>query len=289
MAGSVTPRAGLVSLRDGRSLAYAEWGDREGVPVLNFHGSPGSRLERHFVDDASYADLGVRYIGIDRPGFGRSDFQPGRSVLDWPDDVEQFADSMGLDRFAVMGLSEGAAYVAACAYKIPHRLTAAAMIGAPPPPDLGAPVARPPSALSRALSRNPVPWPVLGLFEAWAAMTRRYPELYVLQMAIRLAPPDKAVTARPDSRRLLCEMYAEGTRRGGRGWAHDRALMTLPWGFALQEIPMEVHVFHGGQDLNVPLPIAQYMSTLIPRSRPSFYADEGHLLVFPRPPRSSAR
>ena len=56
--------------------------------------------------------------------------------------------------------------------------------------------------------------------------------------------------------------------------------MTLPWGFALQDIPMEVHVFHGGQDLNVPLPIAQYMSTVIPRCRPSFYPDEGHLLVF---------
>lgn len=35
----------LVRLRDGRSLAWAEYGDPRGKPVLYFHGFPGSRLE----------------------------------------------------------------------------------------------------------------------------------------------------------------------------------------------------------------------------------------------------
>src|SRR6266496_2748375 len=89
-----------IRLRDGRSLAYAEWGDPAGRPVLHFHGIPGSRFERH-ADDGLYARLGLRYITIDRPGYGRSDPKPGRTFLDWAADVEQLADALEIDRFHI--------------------------------------------------------------------------------------------------------------------------------------------------------------------------------------------
>lgn len=60
---------------------------------------------------------------------GRSDFQPGRTLLDWPDDVADLADALGIDRFAVLGYSGGAPYAAACAYRLPHRLTACGIVG----------------------------------------------------------------------------------------------------------------------------------------------------------------
>lgn len=63
---------------DGRRLAYAEWGDPDGFPVFYFHGTPGSRLVGAFADEAAQA-RGFRLISVDRPGYGRSTFQPDRT------------------------------------------------------------------------------------------------------------------------------------------------------------------------------------------------------------------
>jgi pimeloyl-ACP methyl ester carboxylesterase len=85
-----------IELRDGRRLAYAEWGDARGTPVLFFHGNPGSRF--CCPDEALTASAGVRLVTIDRPGVGRSDVLPRRTFADWPSDVAEFADALGTDR-----------------------------------------------------------------------------------------------------------------------------------------------------------------------------------------------
>ena len=125
MGGSYAPaRDSSIQLADGRTLAYAEWGGLGGRPVFYFHGMPSSRL---FIPDPDAAvDEHVRVIAPDRPGMGGSDPQPGHVVADWPADVVELADSLGLDRFSVVGWSAGAPYAFACAALIPERLTAAA-------------------------------------------------------------------------------------------------------------------------------------------------------------------
>jgi len=100
-----------VRLPDGRSLGYAVCGDPEGRPIFQFHGWPGSRLQARFLDEEA-TKAGIRVIGLDRPGIGLSDFQPGRQILDWPNDVVALADAMKIDRFAVLGISGGGPYVA---------------------------------------------------------------------------------------------------------------------------------------------------------------------------------
>ena len=93
--GMINPTArrdGGLSLPDGRNLAYAEWGTSSGPPVLLFHGGPGSRL--FCPDYEATMSSGVRLITIDRPGFGGSDPQPGRTLLGWADDVSAFADAL---------------------------------------------------------------------------------------------------------------------------------------------------------------------------------------------------
>ena len=89
---------GTISLRDGRLLGYAQYGDLSGKPVFHFHGSGGSRLE-HPVDNSILTDLGIRFISTDRPGHGLSDMHPNRKLLDWPDDIIQLADHLGIDTF----------------------------------------------------------------------------------------------------------------------------------------------------------------------------------------------
>jgi len=95
-----------------------------------------TRLEwRLFGSDALANKLNIRVIAPDRPGLGRSEFQPGRRIGDWPDDVLALADQLKLARFAILGYSGGGPYAAACALKIPERLTRVGIVSGTAPFD----------------------------------------------------------------------------------------------------------------------------------------------------------
>jgi pimeloyl-ACP methyl ester carboxylesterase len=110
----MTDNVATVRTADGRTLGYAETGDPNGAPVFYFHGLPGSRsdFDRLGIPEA-LAGSGARLIGVDRPGFGASDFQPARRYDDWPADVATVADELGIGRFGVLGYSAGGPYVVA--------------------------------------------------------------------------------------------------------------------------------------------------------------------------------
>ncbi|TLS43525.1 alpha/beta hydrolase, partial [Streptomyces montanus] len=93
-------------MRDGRRLAFEEWGDKGGTPVVLLHGTPGCRYGS-VPEKVREARPGVRFIAYDRPGYGESDRGPGRRVADAARDVAAVADALGLDRFAVLGRSGG--------------------------------------------------------------------------------------------------------------------------------------------------------------------------------------
>ena len=118
-----------VRLPDGRLIAVEEYGDPAGPPVFYFHGWPASRLEAGLIPD-----LPVRLLALDRPGYGRSAPQRGRTLADWPADVTAVADRLGLARFHVVGLSGGGPYAAACALALPDRVLGVAMVCPVPPP-----------------------------------------------------------------------------------------------------------------------------------------------------------
>ena len=121
-------------LPTGRRLAWAEFGAAAGVPIIYCHGFPGSRLEPAFADRTA-SSVGARLIAIDRPGFGASDACPGRTILGWPDDVRDLADHLELDAFRVLGVSGGAPYALACAYRLEPRVHSVALVSGLGPPE----------------------------------------------------------------------------------------------------------------------------------------------------------
>src|SRR5258705_11547688 len=119
-----------ITLRDGRALAYAQYGAPDGRPIIHCHGTPSSRVEGDLLFSGNIAaEVGVRIIVPDRPGMGRSDFQAGRSLLDWPNDVLELATALELDTFAVLGSSGGGPYAAACGIRIPARVRGVGFLG----------------------------------------------------------------------------------------------------------------------------------------------------------------
>ena len=269
-------------LRDGRSLGYAVYGDPDGRPGFYFHGFPGSRLEARIADRTA-ARLGICIIGLDRPGVGLSDFQPGRTIADWPSDVTEAADALGIDRFPVMGLSGGGPYAAVCALKIPHRLTAAGIVSGMGPVHIPGATdgADWQSRLFFAVAHR-LPW-VTGPAMSWLGrQIRRQPDRLLDRMSAGLPEADRAVLARPEVRASLQEDIVEAFRRGSRGPALELALYVRPWGFPLEEIPIEVHLWHGEADASVPPAMGRYVARAIPNCRARFYPGEGHLLAVDR-------
>jgi len=112
-----------LELTDGRALSYTDWGPEDAATVFYFHGLPSSRRELELTRPGLERNsLPIRVIALDRPGFGASTYQPRRGMLDWPDDVAEAADLLGIDRFAVLGVSAGGPYALACGQALPDQV-----------------------------------------------------------------------------------------------------------------------------------------------------------------------
>jgi len=278
-AGMTTSRESQsVSLRDGRRLGYAEYGAADGTPGFYFHGHPGSRLEPRFADAAA-AGAGLRVIALDRPGYGLSDFQSGRRILDWPVDVAEVADALGLDRFGVLGSSGGGPYALVCAHALPGRVTRAGVISSVGPYDA-------PGATDGMRWQNRVGFQLSARFpplarlvmSSMARQLRRRPERTLDAIAQAMSPRDAEIARRPEVREILAADIAEAFRRGPRGAALDVVLLGRPWGFRLDEIQTEVHLWQGEADVLVPPAMGRHLAAQLPDCRATFFPGEGHLL-----------
>lgn len=267
------------TLADGRKLGFAEYGPSHGVPVMLFGGSSGRYLKP--CGDELLVRLGVRLILAERPGFGLSDFQPKRALLDWPDDVAQLADHLSLTRFAVIAGSQGGPYGAACAYKPADRLSSMTLVSALAPfdvPGLTAGMA-PALAMLPTLARY-APFLLRPMQGATVAFIRRNPEAAVRRIFANLPPADQVVLQQQDLIQSFVRDLPEAYRQGGRGAAHDIYVVCHPWGFQPADIRAKTFVWQGEVDPNVPPVMGRYFADTIRDCAATFVPDAGHMLFY---------
>jgi pimeloyl-ACP methyl ester carboxylesterase len=264
-----------VTLPDRRELAYEEYGDPGGTPVLSFHGGLSSRLDAAPAHVAA-AELGIRLISPDRPGMGRSTFQPGRRLLDWPDDVSTLVDALHIDRFAVMGWSCGGPYAAVCAAHMSERVTAAALLSSAIPLDL--------FGTTRGLSSDdrillflvrwapPVASVLMRLTIANASDRQLYHEIRSSFPAV-----DRAVLDERGSAHDAVAFVKESMRQGTKGCLQDYRVFGDPWGFALEEITAPVHIWEGTEDRTGSPRHNEFLLRHIPNVRQTLVPGEGHI------------
>jgi pimeloyl-ACP methyl ester carboxylesterase len=251
-----------------------------GSPVLLFSGLTNARLIRH-PDDSILTELGIHLITVDRPGMGLSTFQPQRRLVDWPNDVEQLADALHLERFAVVAASAGGPYGLACAYKLPHRLSRIALVSCVAPitlPHLFAAVARP--IRMQIVLANRAPVVLAGLYRVMRVMLRRNPDRMLQQLVNQLPESDQAIARTPGLLPLLAQDIQEALRQGGYGSAVDLRVISRPWGFDLGSIQVGIMIWQGDTDANVPPIMAQYLASTIPNCRATFVSGAGHFLIY---------
>lgn len=266
---------GAARISPSRELGYAEYGDLDGQPLLWLHGTPGGRRQVPIGIHAAGREHGFRVIAVERPGTGRSTDHRHRRIRDFGTDLGHFADAMGLDTFAVVGLSGGGPYTLAAAHENPDRVPAVAILGGL------APTTGPEAVFSfhgltrlaqpvlEGLRRTVVPAMNFGLSAARPVADPVY-RLYVKVNG----RADTEVMVDPAVRDMFLDdlLGAEAIRAP----FHDLALFGRYWGFRIGDIATPVLVWHGDADHIVPYPQGVHIVGLLPRAYLYTVPDLGH-------------
>jgi pimeloyl-ACP methyl ester carboxylesterase len=270
-------------LPDGRRLGYDEYGAPDAAPIFYLHGSPSSRLEvRLHVSEDLLRSLNVRLIAVDRPGMGLSDFQPNRALLDFPRDLSALADRLNIERFSILAYSLGGPYALACAYAIPERLTKVGIVS-------GAALFTEPELMmninegTRKFLTMPREKPFLSRLFLWmmlGVMPCIAPRQFIAGAASVLPEADRAVVSDHEFQEGFINAVREAMRQGTRGAFHESLLSVTDYGFRLQEIQTPIHLWHGEADQNIPVAMARFVESAIPKCEAQIYPTEGHLSLF---------
>ena len=271
-----------MQLNDGRTVGFADYGKPSGIPILLFHGTPGSRIFG-LENEPLLEKYGIRVIAPERPGYGLSDSKPERTIADWVVDIEALANHLGLHKFHVAGGSGGGPYVLACAIRLPERVLSATLIASATPPEM--------LRLSKGMASGNragfflakyAPFLLKILLTNYAHAVSKSPAKLVQQMLSQFCESDRRAIENPNGTgregELLLHLQ-EAFRQGSDAAYRDMLLVSRPWRLDLSKLTVPVFMWHGEADTLVPVAPAKEFSKLIPGCETHFIQDAGHLLL----------
>ena len=267
-----------IRLADGRTIGYAEYGKLHGFPIFYFHGGQESRLSSAFMDSTAN-ELGIRIISPDRPGIGLSSFQANRTFLDWGNDVNELADSLGIKTFSIVGLSGGAPHVLSCLIDHPDRIVKASIVSGATPYNY-----------NKTLRGMWFPVKILH----WLAnmksdkQLRKYiqkdylglinnPDKRMNQFQKFLPKADKTLMkSHPHYGWEFIEGSIESYKQGIDGVVQEWKLYVKDWGMNLQNIEHPVTLWYGSEDKMAPVIRGEYYNDQLPNSDLKIMNNEAH-------------
>jgi pimeloyl-ACP methyl ester carboxylesterase len=267
-------------LAGGRGIGYAEYGDPEGWPAIALHGTPGSRFMFALTDEAARA-RGLRVIAPERPGYGLSEAHHFDTLAETADDVEALADGLGLDRFALIGVSGGAPHAVAAAALLKARVLRLALVSPVGPiAECGRHIRM--SHLHRLIFTRMAPSPHAAgaFFAGLRALIDWAPGVAYRILMQRVTETDHDVLLRPEVRANLQAALREGLRTGVDGALQDLRLYCGRWDLPLAEIGVPAIMWQGSEDTIVPPDAAYHLAGALPDCRLEVIEGAGHYWVF---------
>jgi pimeloyl-ACP methyl ester carboxylesterase len=280
MDAATEPRDASMRVRDGRTVAWTDWGDADGIPLLRVPGTPGCRWSVR-ADRAPWAERGLRVVTTERPGFGASSRLPGRRFREHADDLAEVLDHLGLDRVHLTGGSGAAPHeLALCQYH-PDRVVAATVVAGMAPFDddeidtmipINAEVAR----LARAGRRDDVATVLAPHRDAMLS-----DPLGAFHSIMDTAPPeDLAVMADPTWQKGFARALLESLGAGLDGWVDEAMALDGLWDVEPSSVPTSVTWYHAAEDRNCPVAAARRLVAQLPDARFVEWTDAGHLTAY---------
>ncbi|HEY9312160.1 alpha/beta hydrolase [Williamsia sp.] len=270
---------GNVAVGDNRRIGIAEFGSATGRAVFWLHGTPGARRQIP-IEARRYAESeNIRIIGLDRPGVGSSTPHSYDSVHSFADDLSTIADTLGIDRFAVIGLSGGGPYALAVAEAMPQRVVVTGILGgvapthgpeaidggameigkrlAPLLPTLGMPIGRVLSSFVRVA--RPIAEPAIGIYGRFSPAA------------------DRELLQRPEFKAMFLDDLLNGGRKQMEAPFADVVVFCRDWGFKVGNITGPVRWWHGDHDHIIPHAHGEHMVQLLADAKLLTMTGESHL------------
>lgn len=272
----MTVRGALLQTAGGE-IAYDEYGDPDGAPVIFCHGWPSSRSMAQLTEQAA-RELHIRVISPDRPGINGSSFAEGRGLLDWPPIVTALAQHLSLGKFRMLGISGGAPYALVTGWALPHAVQAIAIVsGVPPIAELTdhsgllrvhrwmlALNARSPELLRK----------LFGIARPFAS--RRAP-VRLRPLLLKLLQPCDADVLRDAAAFEACfESARRAWHRSARGVIADAEIYARRWGFSLEEVRTPIRLWHGVKDRTFAPELAEGVAARLPNAELRLVEGAGH-------------
>jgi pimeloyl-ACP methyl ester carboxylesterase len=270
---------GNVAVGDDRQIGFAEFGDPQGRAIFWLHGTPGARRQIPMEARVYAEQNGIRLIGVDRPGIGSSTPFQYDTVFAFAEDLRTIADTLGIDKMAVVGLSGGGPYTLACAAAMPDRIVAVGVLGGV------APTIGPDATTGGVMALGSLVAPVLQVVGlpirlAAVALIRliRPVATPALFLYARVSPEaDRNLLVRPEFRAMFLDDLLNGSRKQLAAPFADVIVFARHWGFALEEVKIPVHWWHGDRDHIVPFAHGQHVVDRLPDAHLYHLPGESHL------------
>lgn len=264
-------------LEDGRILAYREYGDPAGFPILYSHGNLlcGRDIETAHKDALK---IGIRIIAPNRPGVGQSTKVAGRNTIDWAKDAGQLLDFLKIDKFHALGWSMGGQYALACGAEFSGRVKSVTVIAGALPLDNEAnleELGRSDRTFTRACRERPGKAAFTFRMLRWLATLM--PKSFLHIATQDFSPPDETVVHRISVSRF-CAWYIEATQQVS-GTVEEYIAWARPWGFALKDVFAPVTVYWAPSDQMIPKAWQEKIAQEVPRGTYVEQANGGHFFA----------
>mmetsp|Transcript_4161 Transcript_4161/g.6104 ORF Transcript_4161/g.6104 Transcript_4161/m.6104 type:complete len:281 (+) Transcript_4161:250-1092(+) len=258
----------MIKLRSGRFVSFREYGDLEnGFPVIFAHGNMNSRMFEPCwgKTDAMTKEANIRLIAVDRPGYGGTDFEKGRTYLSWANDMDDLSDQLDLKKFAVAGYSSGGPHALACGCDIGNlrsKVSGICLISSDAPyKQLGAEYIKKMYGLDPPISAE----------QATTRTEKVHDEMKTAYESIRS----------DEKREIALLDLATAVEQGFEGPGYDAVLETSDW-FDLAKPLKPIHIWHGDNDTDVPVEASQFLTknlTGVPGLQVTILEGENHTLI----------
>jgi pimeloyl-ACP methyl ester carboxylesterase len=267
----------VMTLADGRRLAYAVIGDSNGQAVLALHGTPGSARQLACLDKPA-RQHNVALIVPDRAGYGGSTHNPSGTIASSAWDLGQLIEHLSLQDTAVIGLSGGGPTALACGVALRDRISSVTTVGSIGPLVPRDPTLPPDRLVTRMARRSERA--ARALFAVMVFAGRRRPEQTLDRFCTFLAEPDAHLLRDdPTVRDAFLDDLRHPCPTTARAAARDFWLFTRGWDIDLADMTVPVQVWHGTRDRNVPLGHARVIAARCPTAQLHLIPGGGHMLL----------
>lgn len=271
----------ILELGDGRNLAYNEYGDLNGEPVIHCHSIFGSRLELAFDAHKIAQQKSVHLIVLDRPGFGASDPNPEANFINWSKDLVQLADHLKIGKFSLTGYVMGGMYALACASVIPERVKKVALISNCMVPESSSdykefnPLYRMNLRLAKYM---PKAYGLISSILAKGVISDT--GSFIKQMSENLNPTDKAIMDSMDFKEQVIANLKQAFIQGSKASSKEVIQYMNNWSFELSDIKTPVDIWQGESDCHQPLALSKRLAAYLKNTTLHIEKNNGHYLFF---------